>query len=110
MPLSRAGAVECVTAGASSQAVTMRVMPDEPREQEPEHEGKKPLGERIREHILAAEVAAEESAGYGAVTTAVEAGETAIDPQHELGEGPDAPRDAPSEPAHTEQAETQPER
>lgn len=43
------------------------------------------LGERIREHLRAAEVAAEEAAGYGFVTETVEAAEAAVNPDHELG-------------------------
>ena len=53
-------------------------------EAEPE-EPKHGLGERIREHLRAAEVAAEEAAGYGFVTETVEAAEAAINPDHELG-------------------------
>jgi len=41
--------------------------------------------EAVHDHVLAAEVAAEESAGYGSVTTAVEAAEAAAVPEHELG-------------------------
>lgn len=51
------------------------------------------LGERLEhaeqvlhDHLLAAEVAAEEAAGYGSVTAAIEATEAAVDPEHELGE------------------------
>ena len=76
-------------------------------ETKPEEAPKRGLGERIREHLEAAEVAAEESAAYGWVTEAVEAVEAAVNPKHELGpqkhesEGEDAdtPRDenAPSE-------------
>jgi len=39
----------------------------------------------VHDHVVAAEVAAEESAGYGWVTTGVEAAEAAVDPGHELG-------------------------
>ena len=52
---------------------------------EPEETPKHGLGERIREHLRAAEGAAEESAGYGWVTEAVEAVEAAVNPKHELG-------------------------
>lgn len=73
-------------------------------ESTPEEAPKHGLGERIREHLRAAEVAAEESAAYGWVTEAVEAVEAAVNPKHELGpqkhdeEGEDAPPDenAPS--------------
>ena len=41
--------------------------------------------EAVHDHVLAAEVAAEESAGYGSVTSAVEAAEAAVVPEHELG-------------------------
>ena len=62
---------------------------------------KRPLGERLREHLLAAEVAAEEAAGYGWATEAVEAAEAAVDPEHELGSrdktAPGAPRQPDSE-------------
>ena len=73
----------------------------------PEETPKRGLGERIREHLKAAEVAAEESAAYGWVTEAVEAVEAAVSPKHELGpqkhedeqEDPDAPagENAPAE-------------
>ena len=70
-------------------------------ESQPEDKPKHGIGERIREHLQAAEVAAEESAGYGWVTEAVEAVEAAVNPKHELGpqkhddehEEPDAPSD-----------------
>jgi hypothetical protein len=48
--------------------------------------GEKPhesLGERIHDRFVAAEVAAEEAAGYGSLTTAVEAVEGAADPDRE---------------------------
>ena len=54
-------------------------------EPQPEEKPKHGIGERIREHLQAAEVAAEESAGYGWVTEAVEAVEAAVNPKHELG-------------------------
>src|SRR5437588_6026348 len=41
--------------------------------------------EAVHDHVLAAEVAAEESAGYGSLTSAVEAAEAAAVPEHELG-------------------------
>jgi len=81
-------------------------------EPQPEEKPKHGIGERIREHLQAAEVAAEESAGYGWVTEAVEAVEAAVNPKHELGpqkhddehEEPEVPSDekAPSgEPGDT---------
>ena len=51
----------------------------------PDETPKHGLGERIREHLQAAEVAAEESAAYGFVAGAVEAIEAAVNPKHELG-------------------------
>jgi hypothetical protein len=51
----------------------------------------------LHDHILAAEVAAEEAAAYGSVTTAVEAAEAAVDPEHELGH-PDDEADDVSKP------------
>lgn len=66
------------------------------------------IGERLHhaeqvlhQHVLAAEVAAEEAAGYGSLTAAVEAAEAAVNPDHELGErnaperGGRRPRKAP---------------
>ena len=51
----------------------------------PEEAPKHGLGEKIREHLQAAEVAAEESAAYGWVAGTVEAVEAAVNPAHELG-------------------------
>ena len=63
---------------------------------------KRPIGERLRAHLLAAEVAAEEAAGYGWATEAVEAAEAAVDPEHELGaedtSAPETPRHPDSQP------------
>jgi hypothetical protein len=39
----------------------------------------------VHDHLLAAEVAAEEAAGFGSLTAAREAAETAVNPAHELG-------------------------
>jgi len=47
----------------------------------------------LHDHILAAEVAAEEAAAYGSVTTAVEAVEAAAVPEHELGPSHDEAED-----------------
>lgn len=54
---------------------------EEPTEEKP----KRSLRQRIHDRLVAAEVAAEESAGYGFAVEAVEAVETAVDPEHELG-------------------------
>lgn len=69
---------------------------DMPRKKKSAAAPKSSLSERLHhaeqvlhDHILAAEVAAEEAAAYGAVTTAVEAAEAAADPEHELGHGDD---------------------
>lgn len=43
------------------------------------------LRDEIHDRLKAAEVAAEEAAGYGWATEAVEAVEAAIDPERELG-------------------------
>ena len=63
----------------------------------PDEAPKHGLGERIRERLQAAEVAAEESAAYGWVTEAVEAVEAAVNPKHEL--GPQKHEDKPEETA-----------
>jgi hypothetical protein len=55
-----------------------------------EQKPKESLGRRIHDHLVAAEVAAEEAAGYGSVTVAVEAAEAAVAPEHELGHADDA--------------------
>ena len=75
-------------------------------ESKPEEAPKHGLGERIREHLQAAEVAAEESAAYGWVAGTVEAVEAAVNPKHELGpkkheaenEASDAPVDEKAPP------------
>jgi hypothetical protein len=43
------------------------------------------LEDALHDRFLAAEVAAEEAAGYGSLTAAREAAETAVNPEHELG-------------------------
>jgi hypothetical protein len=66
-----------------------------PSETPPEHE-KSPLRrfeDAVHDRLLAAEVAAEEAAGYGSLTAAREAVESAANPKHELGGG-DEPGDA----------------
>jgi hypothetical protein len=64
-----------------------------PPENPPEHEKSRfrRLEDAVHDRLLAAEVAAEEAAGYGSLTAAVEAAETAANPEHELGtDSPDA--------------------
>jgi hypothetical protein len=58
-----------------------------PAEDPPEHEkGRlRRFEDAIHDRVLAAEVAAEEAAGYGTLTAAREAAETAANPEHELG-------------------------
>ena len=75
-----------LTGASPSQGTTMAKKPKAGKTR------KTTVGERIHrfeeavhDHVLAAEVAAEESAGYGSVTTAVEAAEAAAVPEHELG-------------------------
>lgn len=76
-------------------------MSDEPEnaDEQTEEPHKAGLSERIRERLRAAEVAAEESAGYGFVTEAVEAAEAAVNPDHEL--GPQHDGDKPDEDGST---------
>ncbi len=45
------------------------------------------LEDAVHDRLMAARVAAEESAGYGSVTAAVEAAEAAVNPEHELDAG-----------------------
>ncbi len=52
------------------------------------------LEDAVHDRLMAARVAAEESAGYGSVTAAVEAAEAAVNPQHELEEGEGAAEEA----------------
>lgn len=58
---------------------------------EPETPEEQPKGrlrrfeDAVHDHLLAAEVAAEEAAGYGSLTAAREAAESAVNPAHELG-------------------------
>ena len=70
----------------------------DPEGQESAEHRKRTIGERVREHLLAAEVAAEEAAGYGWATEAVEAAEAAADPEHELGGEDEAPPEPPKDP------------
>lgn len=70
-------------------------MTDKPiSEDPPEHEKTRlrRFEDAVHDRFLAAEVAAEEAAGYGSLTAAREAAETAANPEHELGtdDEPDA--------------------
>jgi len=56
------------------------------------------LEDAVHDRLLAARVAAEESAGYGSVTAAVEAAEAAVNPEHELEEGGGATEETASAP------------
>jgi hypothetical protein len=58
-----------------------------PPDQPPEHEKSRlrRFEDAVHDRLLAAEVAAEEAAGYGSLTAAREAAETAANPEHELG-------------------------
>lgn len=57
-----------------------------PPETSPEHEKSRlrRFEDAVHDRLLAAEVAAEEAAGYGSLTAAREAAETAANPSHEL--------------------------
>ena len=66
-----------------SEHMTDTPPPDKP----PEHEKSRlrRFEDAVHDRLLAAEVAAEEAAGYGSLTAAREAAETAANPEHELG-------------------------
>ncbi len=68
---------------------------------EPEKSRLRRFEDSVHDRLLAAEVAAEEAAGYGSLTAAREAAETAANPSHELGEdepgGADPDSDPPKE-------------
>ena len=76
-----------------------------PAEDPPEHEKSqlRRFEDAVHDRLLAAEVAAEEAAGYGTLTAAREAAETAANPEHELGGGDESgagdeePPDSPKE-------------
>jgi hypothetical protein len=70
-----------------------------PPEDAPEHEKSRlrRFEDAVHDRLLAAEVAAEEAAGYGSLTAAREAAETAANPDHELGDGDDAGADSGSD-------------
>jgi hypothetical protein len=57
-----------------------------PPENPPEHEKSRlrRFEDAVHDRFVAAEVAAEEAAGYGSLTAAREAAETAANPSHEL--------------------------
>jgi hypothetical protein len=74
--------------------VTDTPAPDGPREH-PKGRIRR-LEDSLHDRLLAAEVAAEEAAGYGSLTAAREAAETAVNPEHELGDGDEA---TPAKPA-----------
>lgn len=80
--------------GLMSENVTDTPAPDDP----PEHpKGRiRRLEDALHDRLLAAEVAAEEAAGYGSLTAAREAAETAVNPEHELGDGGEATPDEPA--------------
>lgn len=69
--------------------------PDEPTEAEAQPKGRlRRFEDAVHDRFVAAEVAAEEAAGYGSLTAAREAAETAVNPAHELGTGDDDPEPA----------------
>lgn len=74
--------------------------------EEPEEHPKSRLHrfeDAVHDRLLAAEVAAEEAAGYGSLTAAREAAEAAVNPAHELGNGDDDSEPAATTPEpHTE--------
>ena len=67
-----------------------------PPEDPPEHEKSRlhRFEDAVHDRLLAAEVAAEEAAGFGSLTAAREAAEAAANPAHELG-GDDEPEAEP---------------
>jgi hypothetical protein len=72
-----------------------------PSDEPPEHEKSRlrRIEDAVHDRLLAAEVAAEEAAGYGSLTAAREAAETAVNPEHELGDGDESSAaDSGSEP------------
>jgi hypothetical protein len=76
-------------------------MTDKPiAEDPPEHEKSRlrRFEDAVHDRFLAAEVAAEEAAGYGSLTAAREAAETAANPDHELGTGDEPDADSGTDP------------
>jgi hypothetical protein len=62
--------------------------PEVPKEAEEHPKGRlRRFEDAVHDRFVAAEVAAEEAAGYGSLTAAREAAETAVNPAHELGTG-----------------------
>jgi hypothetical protein len=83
-----------------SEHVTETPEPETPVPDAPEEHPKGRLRrfeDAVHDHFVAAEVAAEEAAGYGSLTAAREAAETAVNPEHELGTD-DEPAPAPPTP------------
>jgi hypothetical protein len=72
-----------------------------PNENPPEHEKSRlrRFEDNVHDRLLAAEVAAEQAAGYGSLTAAREAAETAANPSHKLSEDEASPADPDSDPA-----------
>lgn len=78
-------------------------MTETPAPEEPEEHPKGRLRrfeDAVHDRFVAAEVAAEEAAGYGSLTAAREAAETAVNPAHELGtdDEPDPSATTPDQP------------
>ena len=71
-----------------------------PSENPQEHEKSRlrRFEDAVHDRLLAAEVAAEEAAGYGSLTAAREAAETAANPNHELGTEDDSGADSGTDP------------
>jgi hypothetical protein len=71
-----------------------------PPENPPEHEKSRlrRFEDNVHDRLLAAEVAAEEAAGYGSLTAAREAAETAANPSRELSEDEPGAADSESDP------------
>jgi hypothetical protein len=71
-----------------------------PPENPPEHEKSRlrRFEDAVHDRFVAAEVAAEEAAGYGSLTAAREAAETAANPSHELSDDEPGAVDPGSEP------------
>ena len=77
--------------------MTDKPAPDSPAE--PPKGRIRRIEDAIHDRLLAAEVAAEEAAGYGSLTAAREAAETAVNPDHELGTEDEAkPADTDADP------------
>jgi hypothetical protein len=82
---------------ALSRNMTETPAPDEP-EEHPKGRLRR-FEDAVHDRFIAAEVAAEEAAGYGSLTAAREAAETAVNPAHELGtDEPDPAATTPEPP------------